>query len=245
MLWRLPPYSGISESTRTTRAPGLHQLARERRADEPEPARDQNALALERARQLGRGHLLSLEVTDRSHVAAKPSRGRRCGTSSATERAVGELASPRGRGREGVASARTMHLLRLRVAFVLGIFPCVSETFVIDQIAQLVDRGVEVDDLSLSRGDEANVSRAYFDYDDGVEGRVPRLPAALATACSRARGVGHSGSLVVILASSSGDQCLQHGRWALSLKFCTGRSRLPGRSYDVVHCHFGTSHTTS
>jgi colanic acid/amylovoran biosynthesis glycosyltransferase len=127
----------------------------------------------------------------------------------------------------------------LRVAFVLGIFPLVSETFIIDQIAQLVDRGVEVDILSMSRGDEANVSRAYFDY--AMSSRVEYLDYPLPW-LRRLRGAwGPAFRLArrhprVLLRAIN---VFKHGRWALSLKLLYWSEPIAGRSYDVVHCHFG------
>lgn len=128
---------------------------------------------------------------------------------------------------------------RLRVAFVLGIFPLVSETFVIDQIAQLLDRGVEVDIFSLTRGDEANVSRTYFEYD--MASRVeyldyplrwlPRIRGAWPRALRLARG--HARILGRTL------NALRYRRLALSLKLLYWAEPLAGREYDVIHCHFG------
>ena len=43
MLNRLPPYSGMSESTTSTRAPSVDELTGEVAADEPEPAGDHHA----------------------------------------------------------------------------------------------------------------------------------------------------------------------------------------------------------
>ena len=52
----------------------------------------------------------------------------------------------------------------LRIAFIVRVFPVVSETFIIDQIAQIEDRGVSVDVFADFRGDTANVSEKFFRY---------------------------------------------------------------------------------
>jgi colanic acid/amylovoran biosynthesis glycosyltransferase len=129
---------------------------------------------------------------------------------------------------------------RLRVAFALGIFPLVSETFVIDQIAQLSDRGVEVDVFSLTRGDETHVSQTYFDYDMGSKVEyldyplrwLPRFRGAWPKALSLAGR--HPRILLRTL------NVLRYRRWTLSLKLLYWVEPLAGREYDVVHCHFGT-----
>jgi len=39
---------------------------------------------------------------------------------------------------------------KLKIAFVVGVFPVISETFIINQIADLLDRGVEVEIFILT-----------------------------------------------------------------------------------------------
>lgn len=128
----------------------------------------------------------------------------------------------------------------LRVAFVVDVFPLVSETFVIDQVAGLLDRGVHVDIYSFSKGDERNVSGRYFDHDmrsrvtylDYPLGKISRLvwvwPRVWRLALRHRR--------VLVRAVN----VLRHGRWALSLKLLYWAEPLAGKQYDVVHCHFGT-----
>ena len=64
------------------------------------------------------------------------------------------------------------------MAFVVAAFPLVSETFIIDQIADLDDRGIRVDIYSFTRGDESFVSQRYFDHD--MAARVRHLDYPLA-----------------------------------------------------------------
>jgi colanic acid/amylovoran biosynthesis glycosyltransferase len=116
----------------------------------------------------------------------------------------------------------------------------VSETFVIDQIAQLADRGVEVDVLSLTRGDEAHVSKTYFDSDMASKVEYldyplrwfPRVRAALPKAARLARR--HPRVFLRTL------NVLRYRRSALSLKLLHWAEPIAGREYDIVHCHFGT-----
>ena len=128
----------------------------------------------------------------------------------------------------------------LRVAFVVGVFPLVSETFVIDQIAQLTDRGVDVDVYSLDRGDEANVSRTYFDYDMRsklvyLDYPLPWLRRFL-QAWPRALYLAQRQPRVLLRALN----VFRYRRWAFSLKLLYWAGPLVGKEYDVVHCHFGT-----
>jgi colanic acid/amylovoran biosynthesis glycosyltransferase len=128
----------------------------------------------------------------------------------------------------------------LRVAFVVDIFPLVSETFIIDQVADLDDRGLSVDIYSFTRGDEAFVSQRYFDHDMGARVRYldyplskpARLGAALPKALRLARR--DPGALLRAL------NVFRYGSDALALKLLHWAEPLAGRNYDVVHCHFAT-----
>ena len=129
---------------------------------------------------------------------------------------------------------------RLRIAFVVDVFPLVSETFIIDQVAGLLDRGVDVEIYSFSVGDETNVARRYFDYDMHLRvtylnypiGKISRLvrvwPRVWRLMLRQRR---------VLLQAIN---VPRHGRWALSLKLLYWAEPLAGKQYDVVHCHFGT-----
>jgi len=52
----------------------------------------------------------------------------------------------------------------MKVAFVIGSFPAISETFIINQVADLYDQGVEVEIFSFRRGNHENISQRFFDY---------------------------------------------------------------------------------
>jgi colanic acid/amylovoran biosynthesis glycosyltransferase len=128
----------------------------------------------------------------------------------------------------------------LRVAFVVDIFPLVSETFIIDQIADLDDRGLRVDIYSMTRGDEAFVSRRYFDHD--MASRVTYLDYPL----PKLRRLGAALPKAVRLARSDPAALLRslnvsrYGSEALALKLLHWAEPLAGRDYEVVHCHFAT-----
>jgi colanic acid/amylovoran biosynthesis glycosyltransferase len=127
----------------------------------------------------------------------------------------------------------------LRVAFVVPMFPLVSETFIIDQVADLDDRGIHVDIYSFERGDEAFVSRRYFDHDMGS--RVKYLdyplswPRRLAAALPKAVRLARRDRRTLLRSLDF----RRYGRDAAGLKLLHWAEPLGGRDYDVVHCHFG------
>jgi len=54
----------------------------------------------------------------------------------------------------------------MRVAFIVDAFPRVSETFIIDQACDLIDRGMDIYIYALNRGskDKDSISKRYYDY---------------------------------------------------------------------------------
>lgn len=128
----------------------------------------------------------------------------------------------------------------LRIAFVVAIFPLLSETFIIDQIADLDERGIHVDIYSMTRGDEAFVSQRYFDHDMGSRVRyldypIPKL-ARLAAALPKALRLARRDPSALFRALN----VRRYGSDALALKLLHWAEPFAGRDYDVVHCHFGT-----
>src|SRR5687768_12618447 len=52
----------------------------------------------------------------------------------------------------------------MRVAFVLKKFPVISETFILNQITDLIDKGHEVAIFSLTKGDFSRVHADFIQY---------------------------------------------------------------------------------
>jgi len=51
----------------------------------------------------------------------------------------------------------------MRIAFFVGAFPTISETWLINQVVDLRDRGIEIEVFSLKRGDTANISDRFYE----------------------------------------------------------------------------------
>jgi colanic acid/amylovoran biosynthesis glycosyltransferase len=129
---------------------------------------------------------------------------------------------------------------RLRVAFVVGRFPVVSETFVLNQATGLLDRGHDVDILAVDgpapprAPHHPDVSRygmlARTRVVPTASGRIARLLKGVALHAAHAhRDPAMSARALVALADRTG------GRSALMPAI-----PLLGRTpYDVVHCQFG------
>jgi hypothetical protein len=55
-------------------------------------------------------------------------------------------------------------LNKLPIAFVVDAFPTITETFIVDQIADLRDRGIEVEIFAFDMGMKTHVSSRYARY---------------------------------------------------------------------------------
>jgi len=133
----------------------------------------------------------------------------------------------------------------MNIAFIVSEFPCLSETFIMNQITGLIDRGHEVDIYAYSRGDNLmvhgdietyNLLEQTFYYGDPLhripENKCVRLIKAIgliAIHCFR--------NPMPLLKSLN---VFRFGKEAASLRILY--KIIPfvdRRKYDVVCCHFG------
>ncbi len=127
-----------------------------------------------------------------------------------------------------------------KIAFVLGTFPVASETFIIDQLSYLKNNGFEIDIFSFKKGGLEGVSSKYLDEHldhfsnlEIPDSRVVRLIRAVPKIIKIA--IFTPGSFLRILRGK------EYRRDLLCLKIFFWVSPFVGKSYDLVHCHFGTT----
>lgn len=128
----------------------------------------------------------------------------------------------------------------MRIAMFVSQFPDLPETFVLDQITGLIDRGNEVDIYSQKP------SHCPCDHPEveqyGLRQRcryLPELPPHLYQRAARAvrlvlRGVW---SPNVVLRAVN---VCKYGRQAVSLRNLYRIPPLVRKEYDIIHCHYGT-----
>jgi colanic acid/amylovoran biosynthesis glycosyltransferase len=128
---------------------------------------------------------------------------------------------------------------KLRIAFIVGAFPIISETFIINQVAYLLDRGIDVEIFTFETGANQFISSRYKTYrmSDLTHNLQPpaskfyrllaAVPIALRLLCSR------PSSLIRAL------NIVKYGKQAWSLKFLYWIIPFVGKQFDLVHCHFG------
>lgn len=126
-----------------------------------------------------------------------------------------------------------------RIAFIVGRFPVVSETFIINQVADLIDRGIEIEIFSFRKGDKNNISQRFYEYNMfnkvhyldtphnliiRVLSAIPRIIHILFTDIFL---------LFKILNFKN------YGRKALNLNLLFKIEPFVGKRFDLFHCHFG------
>ncbi len=129
----------------------------------------------------------------------------------------------------------------MTIAFIVPRFPVVSETFIINQIADLLDRGVDVRVFAFAKGDEQCVASKYGQYN--MAERLYNLTPPL----TRLRRLVMGAIIMLKLFVTSPQVCfrslnfLKYGKRAWRLELLHAVHAFVGKRFDIVHCHFGTT----
>jgi colanic acid/amylovoran biosynthesis glycosyltransferase len=125
----------------------------------------------------------------------------------------------------------------MRVAHLIGVFPRLSETFVLNQLTGLIDRGCPTDIFGMARGDLGTVHPDVTHYDLLARDRYRHPPA---NRLQRVLGAGRallSARHPALLASLNPGR---YGKRALNLElFYAALSFQQQPPYDILHAHFG------
>ena len=128
----------------------------------------------------------------------------------------------------------------MNIAFIIGYFPKLSETFILNQITALIDRGHKVTIFAATNPRETKVHRDVTDYhllENVVYWGVPRNKAvrllkALGLILS---GLCRNPSLIIKSLNVS-----RFGKLALTLRLLFLAVHFADSDYDIIQCHFGT-----
>lgn len=129
----------------------------------------------------------------------------------------------------------------MRIAFIVGRFPLLSLTFVLNQITGLIDRGHEVDIYAFKRGDISKVhpdvekyhllDRTYY---------LPEIPNNRLLRVLKGFGLLSANCYKEPLVWLRSLNVFQHGKQAASLSLLYQVIPLLGKGpYDIIHCQFG------
>lgn len=129
----------------------------------------------------------------------------------------------------------------MKIAFFVHFFPLVSETFILNQITGLIDRGHDVDIYAARPANSeivhADVERYHLMertqyFRDMPQNYFLRVLKTFALIIKR-RAWLHPKSLLLAL------NIRKYGREAMSLRVLYAATLLVGKEYDIVHCQFG------
>ncbi len=125
----------------------------------------------------------------------------------------------------------------LRIACVLDEFPMLSETFLLNQMTGLIDRGCELDLYAFGKRDRSQAHEDVLRYKllDRTRYAPPPAPSKLAR-MAKALGIGLKHPLYSLRAVN----VFKHGSHARSLRLIHEAAPfLTAPNYDMIHCHFG------
>lgn len=129
-----------------------------------------------------------------------------------------------------------------KIAFIVGRFPCLSETFILNQITALIASGHDVKILALENPSEKKVHPDVWQFD--LLNKTVYFPSIPSNKCRRIlKGIG------LLLSRLPRNpirllHCLnvfKFGKDALSLKLLYYNIPVLNRQFDILHCHFGQS----
>ena len=134
----------------------------------------------------------------------------------------------------------------MKILFIVNIFPQLSETFILNQITGLIDRGCDIDVLAVFKGDFQKIHEDVLKY--GLLHRAiyypeisRKIPKSKFMRIARGAKIffnsSRNGHLKSIIKSIN---FFKLGRHAISLVPFYRVAAFSGRGpYDIAHCHFG------
>lgn len=123
----------------------------------------------------------------------------------------------------------------MRIAFLLGEFPSLSETFILDQVTALIERGHEVSIFAERRSRDPVAHPAVTEHDLLARTRYENLPGS---PWQRATQLPPPWRWPVPMWRSL--DVRRFGALGASLRLAWGVQLLDGRrDFDVIQCHFG------
>jgi colanic acid/amylovoran biosynthesis glycosyltransferase len=129
----------------------------------------------------------------------------------------------------------------MKIAFIVGQFPILSETFILNQITGLLDRGHEVDIYADCPGDLVKLHKDVETYNllDRTY-YLPKIPANLFWRVIKGCGLVISYLLQAPVDTLRSLNFLKYGKQSLSLWLLYTLIPNFQKQYDIVHCQFGT-----
>ena len=127
----------------------------------------------------------------------------------------------------------------MKIAFIVGVFPALSETFILNQITGLLDLG---HDVEIFAGSNPNDKKMHHDikkyrlmervhYTDMPYNKIKRILKAIFLIINY-----YPKAPIKILKSMN---VFKYGKTALSLTLLYTIIPFLNKKFDIIHCHFG------
>ncbi len=131
----------------------------------------------------------------------------------------------------------------MRIAFLLSIFPKLTETFILNQITGLLDRGHEIDIYAVKKGDFSKIHpaiRSYKLFKKVSFSSDLEIPRNKLIRVMKSLGLILKGFSKNPRATISALNFFKYGKKACSLELLYEIFPFLGKKpYDIIHCHFG------
>ncbi len=130
----------------------------------------------------------------------------------------------------------------MKIAFIVNQFPSLSETFILNQITGLVDRGHEVDIYPIHPSETAKVHPDVTNYSllDHTFYYGSALPANRFVRLLKGLGLLFSNFYQAPETLLRSLNIFEHGKKAASLSLLYKTLPWLGKPYNIIHCQFGT-----
>jgi len=128
----------------------------------------------------------------------------------------------------------------MRIAFIVSVFPTLSETFILNQITGLIDRGHEVDIFARGRGNTLKIHSDVEKYNLLERAYYPKIPTNKFLRALKAVWLifvnFHKNPLTILRSLN----VFKYKRQALSLRLLyIALLYIDKKPYDIIHCHYG------
>ena len=128
----------------------------------------------------------------------------------------------------------------MKIAFIVGGFPTLSETFILNQITGLLDLGCDIEIFAVSKNNERKVHPDIEKYNlmervhyfDVPHNKIKRLLKAIYLITINF----HKNPFKILSALN----IIKYGRTALSLRLLYYLIPFVNKKFDIIQCHFGS-----
>ena len=131
--------------------------------------------------------------------------------------------------------------MAMRIAFIVGTFPQLSETFILNQVTGLLEMGQDVEIFEWGGCTGQGTHPVIGEYNLIERVRCFSMPLKKSSRIA--------GALKLVCRQGGGNRCrmlralnaARYGREALSLRCLYALAAFLNSDFDIIHCHFGTN----